>query len=130
MTTYCSKSFEIIFWSLSLFNTYIQHYPSSSLKISPAIFHDADCHDFDLSNEENAHHISMHACPDTMVWWTSQPFFCSPIVCSLMLSPVFLCGYLAMHGYLVNVASIFMALCTWSCSWSFTSSLANYLSIK
>ena len=75
MTTYCSKSFEIVFWSLSLFNTYIQRYPSSSLKISPAIFHDADCHDFDLSNEENTHHISMHARPYTMVWWTSQPFF-------------------------------------------------------
>lgn len=39
-----------------------------------------------------------------MIWWTREPFFCSLIVHSSILSPSFLCDYLAMHDYLVKLA--------------------------
>ena len=93
-------------------------------KNHPTILHCAGCRDLDLSNNEGVRHISTRTCPDTVVRWASQSFFCSLIVRSLMLSPAFL------RNYLGKPASVSVAGSTSSCSHIFPSPLANHMSIR
>jgi len=60
MTISCSKSFQIKFLPLTLFNTFIYIiYPF--VKNLTDILYGVGCRDLDPSNNEGVHHISMHA---------------------------------------------------------------------
>ena len=107
-------------------------------KNHPTILHCAGCRDLDLSNNEGVRHISTRTCPDTVVRWASQSFFCSLIVHSLMLSPFF-CSLIVrslmlspafLRNYLGKPASVSVAGSTSSCSHIFPSPLANHMSIR
>ena len=60
----------------------------------------------------------------------NEPTLLLLTVCSSMLSPAFLRGYIAMHVYFAKTASMLTACSISTCSCPFPSPLANHLSIK